>query len=53
MSNAYTIFLNSSSIGAVDDVDEGKRFGQVIHHNLIHFLGLADARTVYNDDPIL
>jgi len=49
----YPIFLNSSSIGTVDDVDEGKSLRQILCDYLVHNIRLANPRTVNDNHAVL
>ena len=49
----YSVFLDSSSIGTVDDIDEGKGLRQIPRDYFIHNIRLANARTVNNNDAFL
>ena len=49
----YPIFLNSSSIGTVDDVDEGESLRQILCDYLVHNIRLANPRTVNDNHAVL
>ena len=47
--NTYSVFLNSSSVCTVYDINEGKSLRQILGDYLVYDVGLTDTRTVnYN-----
>ena len=49
----YSVFLNSPSVGTVDDIDKRKGLRQILCNNLVHDIRLADSRTVNNNYAFL
>jgi len=44
--NTYSVFLNSSSVSTVYDINEGKGLWQILCDYLIHDVGLTNTRTI-------
>ena len=47
------IFLNSTSVATIDNVNKAKSFRNVFCYNLIHNLRFSNARTINNDNTFL
>ena len=49
----YSVFLDSSSVGTIDDIDKRKGLRQILSDDLIHDIRLANTRTVNNNYAFL
>lgn len=49
----YSVFLNSASIGAVDDINKAEGIWKVVKDSFIHCLTISHSRAINNDDTLL
>lgn len=49
----YSVFLNSSSIGAVDDINKAEGIRKVVKDSFIHGIIISHSRAINNDDTLL
>ena len=50
---AYPVFLNPSSISAIDDIDKAQRVGHVLYNEFIHHLTFSYSWAVHYNDLLL